>query len=645
MKWRFVCAFTILVNTGGAQCGIIATCAAFEFRAPRQANFLLVRPRRRLHGSTPTAKSHSIASSSSLMSHQSSVEDPSQAQKECDHPHTRLWSSALNKSPNSHVHPSIELVIRPPSEGGTGIVAINDIPVNTIVMSLRLEEVGMIDATSMIKSYKLHAKQDDAVFNMLVEMWETGSRPINNTRDKTQEGQRLLVLSGIVAHLQIVRYKDLSSSVTSEVKAGFALDESRRLGAFLDAMPLLLQHVRKGDRHPFPTHFLFWTGEEVENLLQGTVAQALAYRDRAIVTLTVPEWSNAFLEEHSSSVSKSEILNAIYSSFACVTSRSFGVPKRIDLDGKGLIPVVDMLNHDSENANVQWKFRTRTEERNNMIPEGKDDFVVRTIRDVLKGQELVASYGWRPSWDMASSYGFVPRMMKERWECSAIPLFPAVLDLDPYAMSSQQNKTLDKAKLDLLSEANYGPLVKAVTAAVDATLDKFSSPNRRNRIQILSVFRPPSPETSPTNTVLRRQPVVVVETKIHNGKDSDNQHHHKLAIKSILPAFRAAAAAISQLRHNHQKGSSSPIKSSQMALAAASNDGGKDWDAPALALIRDGINDRITALLQGGQNAEMWLAEVSDINSSDHRQHRANLARATRDAELRVLEKLLSELS
>ncbi|KAL7476835.1 hypothetical protein ACHAW6_002669 [Cyclotella cf. meneghiniana] len=480
---------------------------------------------------------------------------------------------------------------------------------------------------------------------MLVEMWETGSTPVKNVRDKTQDGDRALVLSGIVAHLQIVRYKDLSPAVTRSAKSGFALDESRRLGTFLDAMPLLLQHARKGDRHPFPNHFLFWTCEEVENLLQGTLAQTIAHRDRAIVSLTVPEWSSSFLKEHSSTVSKTDILNAIYSSFACVTSRSFGIPKSIDLDGKGLVPVVDMLNHDSENPNVQWKFGGKAGHTNNMASKGKNDFVIRTIRDVKKGEELVASYGWRPSWDMASSYGFVPRMVKERWECSAIPLFPAVLNLDQDAMYSQPNKTLGKANLDLLSEANYGPLVKAVIAAVDTSTKNWSTPNQRNRIQILSVFRPPPPEVSATYTVLRRQPVVVVETKIDDGTDSENQHYHRLAIKSILPAFRAAAAAISHLLRNHQNGFSSAIKSSQLVLAASSNDESKDWDGPALSLIRDGIHDRMKALLHGGQDAEIWLAEVSSNNFSEDRNYRAKLSRDTRDAELRVLEKLLSELS
>eukprot|EP00804_Cyclotella_cryptica_P018841 CCRYP_018293-RB/>CCRYP_018293-RB protein AED:0.37 eAED:0.37 QI:212/-1/0/1/-1/1/1/0/297 len=297
MKWLCYCVISIIANIKIGHGGIIILCTAFNsapLRAPHQSTFQLVRPRRILHGSTPTAKSHSIASPSSLMSHQSSVEDPSQAQKECDHPHTRLWSSALNKSPNSHVHPSIELVIRPPSEGGTGIVAINDIPANTIVMSLRLEEVDMIDATSILDSYKLHSKQDDAVFNMLVEMWEKDLKPVKKSGEETQEGKRLAVLAGIVAHLQLSRYKDLSSSVTSPVEEGFALDESRRLGAFLDAMPLLPQHSTEVNRHPFPTHFLFWTDDEIEILLQGTIAQTKAREVRAGVGLIVREWSKSF---------------------------------------------------------------------------------------------------------------------------------------------------------------------------------------------------------------------------------------------------------------------------------------------------------------------------------------------------------------
>ena len=79
------------------------------------------------------------------------------------HPHSKLWKTTLlrsdgktnkNNVSSSYVHQSIELVVRPPSKGGTGIMAVGgDIKANTVAMSLSLEEVGMIDATSILDSY------------------------------------------------------------------------------------------------------------------------------------------------------------------------------------------------------------------------------------------------------------------------------------------------------------------------------------------------------------------------------------------------------------------------------------------------------------------------------------------------------------
>ena len=83
-------------------------------------------------------------------------------------------------------------------------------------------------------------------------------------------------------------------------------------------------------------------------------------------------------------------------------------------------------------------------------------------------RELLKCYGWRPAWDIASSYGFVPKLKKERWECTVIPLFPAILDLTPNSIPTPNKMQNDETALDLLLESNYGMLVKAVIAAVDA---------------------------------------------------------------------------------------------------------------------------------------------------------------------------------
>ena len=83
-----------------------------------------------------------------------------------------------------------------------------------------------------------------------------------------------------------------------------------------------------------------------------------------------------------------------------------------------LVPHVDMLNHDSETPNVSWRWYMGIGDEDK-IREGKEDITVTTICNATKGQELCKEYGWRAGWDMdiASSYGFVPRLVNVFVHC------------------------------------------------------------------------------------------------------------------------------------------------------------------------------------------------------------------------------------
>ncbi|KAL9189652.1 hypothetical protein ACHAXT_009327 [Thalassiosira profunda] len=592
-------------------------------------------------------------SRSSVHVHQSSVsQDQEQTQQHqsepTQHPHLALWESTLASSHNAYVHPSVALAIRPPSQGGTGIVATDDVPADTIAMCLPLEEVGMIDAASILDGYR-ESDGKDTVLDVLQEMWD--KELVATKKEESQEGKRLAVLAGIIAHLQLTRYKDKTAWTSTAVKGGYALEQSQRLGLFLDGMPLLPQYADpKNERHPFPTHFLYWTDDEIQVLLQGTMGQTKAREVRAGIGLVVREWSASFLQEHSNGASQSQILDAIFSAFSAVLSRSFGDAAGRDLDGKGrmLVPLVDMLNHDGEKPNVSWTWNVGDGDEEK-IAEGKGDIVVTTLREVKKGEELYKCYGWRPAWDIASSYGFVPELRRERWECAVIPLFPAALDLAPDAIPTPNAKAKEETTLDLLLESNYGPLVKAVLAAGskdEIEEEKDDRPDKLDRLEVVSLFRPPPKSTGGEFPFPRRQPCVVVGTKIGAASgDADRSCHHRRSIEETLPAFRAAASAISQLRKNHSSDDASPIEASQMAMAAASLDKSVDWDAQALALIREGIADRMTTLVDDGKAAEAWLARQNDVNGADdqsreHRQFRAGVARDVREAELMVLDAL-----
>jgi hypothetical protein len=558
-------------------------------------------------------------------------------------------------------------------------------------MSLSLDEVGIIDISSLLDAYDEEEDGRDEVLISLRGMWkgmdgQGGGGGGSGGDDDDGGGKRLAILAGIVAHLQLTRYADLRFNVSGGgEKSKYALDASRRLSGLLDAMPLLPRidyddEDNRGRDHPFPTHYLFWSDDEIDVLLRGTIGQTKAREVRAGIGLVIREWSPSFLAEHDNdnndhAVTRADILNAIFSAFAAVLSRSFGDSAGRDLGGMGrmLVPLVDMLNHDGEEPNVCWTWHLSGGGvgggDGGGIVGGMGDIVVTTTCEVKGGEELLKCYGWRPSWDVASSYGFVPRLVTERWECTAIPLFPPELDLSP-SVATTEHRTIANREtiLDLLLESNYGPMVKAVVESVeyvngatakenrddatdkDETINKKRGdrPEQLDRLQLVSLFRPPPKSTADEYPFLRRQPCVVVGTKIQSSLSHDNDIHHRDAIESILPPFRAAACVISKLRD--QKNTSgtadtSQIVASRMMMAA----GDSNWDAPARRLIIEGISDRIRNLVDDGANAKAWLAKQNDAtgmtnDGGEHHRCRAYMAGDVREAELKVLRSLQGEL-
>jgi hypothetical protein len=253
--------------------------------------------------------------------HESSSRLAEQNKQLHQHSHSLLWEKTLAIAPNTYINAGIELAIRPPEDGGTGIIAVDDVKEGTVVLCLPLEKVGMIDAASILDAAPVGG---DAVLDMLNEMWNKELAPVNKKVEETQEGKRLAVLAGIIAHLQLTRYKDLSSWTANLIKDGYALKQSRRLGLFLDAMPLLPQQPTSNNQpqqHPFPTHFLYWDDDEIHHLLQGTMAQTKAREIRAGVGLVIRAWSESFLKEHSADLKQTEILDSIFSAFTAVLSR------------------------------------------------------------------------------------------------------------------------------------------------------------------------------------------------------------------------------------------------------------------------------------------------------------------------------------
>jgi hypothetical protein len=489
----------------------------------------------------------------------------------------------------------------------------------------------------------------------------------------------------------------------------YVLEQSRRLGLFLDAMPLLptttqqhhgSQSTTTLHNHPFPTHYLYWTENEIEVLLQGTIAQTKAREVRAGVGLVLRELSSSFILEHGDYVTQTQILNAILSSFTVVTSRSFGDKTGRDIgvgvkyNGKGsgrmLVPIVDMLNHDDEYPNVHWTWHVSSDgghydDDNDGVEKkvvGKGNIVVTTLTEIKEGMELVKCYGWRPAWDISASYGFVPRLINERWECSAIPLFPIELNLlgdDHHSHHPLNNQMTNCGEiLDLTLESNYGILVTLVSAAVDAATanhkktsqseskdDDGKRPEQLNNrgLQLVSLFRPPPMSTAKEYPFVRRQPCVIVGTKIQNSTSScqdsnNNQQYHLDAIEAILPAFRTAACAISQLRNQYQElgiVDPSQVDASLLVMAATTS---SEWDVAARKLIMDGIHERLQYLVNSTQTTNYLsltrqpqsegdgngMIDESESEEHNNRKLRTSMANDVREMEILVLNTLQEEL-
>ena len=613
-------------------CTLWATSSCRAFILPGSHRHVHVRgPGRRL----PTPSSSISPSSTCLMSHDKSSDVDMPLQTKQNHPDAICWSTTLEQSPNSYVHPSVELAIRPLEEGGTGIIAIDDIPDNTTVISLAVDEVPVIDAATIIDAYKKHPLQDDEIMKMLVKIWH-GIGSIKTTvntaevfeieKEKTDIND---VLVGIIAHLQLTRCRDLSGS--TQLKEGFALDESRRLGLFLDSMPLLPRNPTP-DKHPNPSNFIFWKDKEVKYLLNNTIADNWCHNAKASLSSRVKAWSRPFLAAYPD-YSFTDIINAIASSIACINSRAFGrdaykkhATDRVKKDMHVLVPLADKMNHMGEYSNVDWDSPLLIEEDEDyMRKEGERiNFEIKSHRDIKKGEELTTSYGAnRADWDYAAMYGFVPSLNQTRQAFSAIPVFPMQLELDPNT----------GIKYDLRQRENVRPLIKAMTTAYDAAMKgKPASEIIKPKFHYIIL---------PYETTVRWWPMIEVPTRISNEMNDTIIRSHKASVYAILPFFRAAASITSQLQYNYQNNVKAPLSLKKMVAAVNLKDTETDWNKKGLQLMCDQIDHRLDVLRESERVAKDWFERVN-VHYNEEREIRYNLAKDLRDSEMKVLESLLA---
>jgi hypothetical protein len=182
-------------------------------------------------------------------------------------------------------------------------------------------------------------------------------------------------------------------------------------------------------------------------------------------------------------------------------------------------------------------------------------------------------------------------------------------------------------------------------------------------LQLVSLFRPPPKSTAKEYPFVRRQPCVIVGTKIQHSTSSchdnnNNQQYHLDAIEAILPAFRAAACAISQLRNQyHELGIVDPsqVDASLLVMAATTS---SEWDVAARKLIMDGIHERLQYLVNSTQTTNYLsltrqpqsegdgngMIDESESEEHNNRKLRTSMATDVREMEILVLNTLQEEL-
>ena len=112
------------------------------------------------------------------------------------------------------------------------------------------------------------------------------------------------ILAGAVAHLHLMKLRPRQQMGAED---GRTINDP--IDLFLDVLSMLPTE-NQDDERPFPSHVLFWTDEQIEKLLRGTLALTKARFMRAQAGELVGLLSTAFLQEHCRTMSVSEITAA-----------------------------------------------------------------------------------------------------------------------------------------------------------------------------------------------------------------------------------------------------------------------------------------------------------------------------------------------
>lgn len=226
------------------------------------------------------------------------------------------WARGL-PSP-AHVSPSVQVTVRPPSEGGAGLFASDDVAEGDTLAVLPLGGGFRFDAATAVGL--LGAGENGG--------GSGGGGPVRERLRELLDGGtaagEAAALAGAVAHLHL-------SGTRGTLPPGIAGRIAEAVGPFLDGLPLL-PPAGNGGRglfpppHPFPSHVLHWSDAQVSQLLGGTLALTKARFARALAGEVVGRVSGAFVREHCRGGTVGEVTaarDALVAACAAVQSRTF----------------------------------------------------------------------------------------------------------------------------------------------------------------------------------------------------------------------------------------------------------------------------------------------------------------------------------
>jgi hypothetical protein len=243
------------------------------------------------------------------------------------------------------------------------------------------------DAVMVIPSEKIicveNAWEDDTLGEEFMYLTDVGG-----------PGAKLATLAGFLA-------KEASGGVENSFQQQSDLSQTSAWQPYLDCLPWKDDHV------------LWWSEEETERLLKGSNIYKEVVSMRLQVEIAIENIQNIFwnyccnndesLQEQEDSLralndddkAMQKIATAVRSSFCMLLSRAF---EDEDFDCMKLIPVLDMIQHNSESVNVRHETDPST-----------GDVLVTAKRDLQMGEELFNCYSTTlTSAQYLTVFGFVP---------------------------------------------------------------------------------------------------------------------------------------------------------------------------------------------------------------------------------------------